>query len=789
MKKSFPTLLASLIWSALYSQHALASLAEQCLLGVPTYDRPLVAGAPNQLPVHIQADKSEASYPDNARFSGNVNIEQGNSVLTADQVELHQVNQAASDEAVRTVTAVGNVHYDDNQVILQGPKAWANLNTKDADVYQGDYQMVGRQGRGDADTMKMRDNNRYTILENGSFTSCLPGDDSWSVVGSEVIHDREEQVAEIWNARVKIAGVPVFYSPYLQLPVGDKRRSGFLIPNAKYGSSNGFELITPYYWNIAPNFDATLTPHLLTKRGLQWQNEFRYLVAPGTGTIQLDWLPSDSEYHREHPQDDNDTRWLFHWQHSGIMDKVWRFNADYTKVSDASYFKDLDSAYGSTTDGYISQKLSMGYANQNWNATLSTRQYQVFSDVSSRDVYRAVPQFDFNYYRDNIGPFDMHLYGQAAKFTNVNADLPEATRLHLEPALSLPLANRWGSLNTEARLLATHYQQSNLERYRSASTPSVSNSAKDALEDSVNRVMPQYKVDGKMIFEREMDWAQSYTQTLEPRVQYLYTSYRNQSSIHTYDSTLLQTDYAGLFRDRAYSGLDRIASANQVATGLTTRIYDDELAERFNASIGQIYYFDRPRTGDTSTALDRNKDQGSLVWAGDSYWKIDDRWGLRGGLQYDTRLKNVSLGDAVLEYRRDAERLVQLNYRYASSEYIRDTVPNVLENRAFQQGISQVGMTASWPIADRWAVVGAYYYDTKANQPANQLIGLQYNTCCWAVSVGYERKITDWNTNSQRSEYDNKVSFNIELRGLSSNSSLGSEKMLSSGILPYQRAF
>lgn len=142
----------------------------------------------------------------------------------------------------------------------------------------------------------------------------------------------------------------------------------------------------------------------------------------------------------------------------------------------------------------------------------------------------------------------------------------------------------------------------------------------------------------------------------------------------------------------------------------------------------------------------------------------------------------------MLEYRRDAERLVQLNYRYASPEYIRDMIPNVT-NPGFQQGISQVGVTASWPIVERWAVVGAYYYDTKANQPANQLIGLQYNTCCWAVSVGYERKITDWNSASRSSEYDNKVSFNIELRGLSSNYSLGSDKMLRSGILPYQRAF
>ncbi|HDJ1437919.1 TPA: LPS assembly protein LptD [Serratia rubidaea] len=787
MKKSFPTLLATMIWTALYSQHALADLAEQCMLGVPTYDKPLVSGDPNSLPVTINSDDSRADQG-NAVFSGDVKIEQGNSTLTAKQVELNQVQASGQKDPVRTVTATGDVHYDDNQIKLKGPKAWSNLNTKDTDVYQGDYQMVGRQGRGDADKMKMRGQNRYTILENGSFTSCLPGDNSWSVVGSEVIHDREEQVAEIWNARFKIAGVPVFYSPYLQLPVGDKRRSGFLIPNAKYGSNNGFEFMLPYYWNIAPNFDATITPHYMTKRGLQWQNEFRYLTQPGMGTIEFDWLPSDNEYNKDHPQDD-DTRWLFYWNHSGVMDQVWRFNVDYTKVSDSQYFNDLDSQYGSTTDGYATQKFSAGYADENFDATIASKQFQIYDDVNrtSTESYKVLPQIDLNYYKNDLGPFDLRVYGQAAKFININPYSPDATRLHLEPTLTLPMTNGWGSLNSEVKLLATHYQQDIPDGFK---TNYKNRTGRDApeLDDSVNRVMPQFKVDGKMVFDRDMNWAQGYTQTLEPRMQYLYVPYRDQSNIYSYDSTLLQTDYSGLFRDRSYSGLDRIASQNRLATGLTSRIYDDALVERFNVSVGQIYYFSRSRTGDNNSGYDKNDDTGSVVWAGDTYWKIDDRWGLRGGVQYDTRLDSVALGDAVLEYRQDSERMVQLNYRYASPEYIQATLPQVT-SPGYQDGISQVGVTASWPIADRWAVVGAYYYDTRAQQSADQLVGLRYNTCCWAVNIGYERKITDWDRGNQTSKYDNKVSFNIELRGLSSDHSLGTGEMLRSGILPYQRAF
>lgn len=786
MKKRIPTLLATMIGTALYSQQGMAAdLASQCKLGIPTYNRPLVQGDTNQLPVTINADHAKGNYPDDAVFTGNVDIQQGNGRLQADEVLLHQKQAEGQPEPVRTVDALGNVHYDDNQVILKGPKAWANLNTKDTNVWEGDYQMVGRQGRGKADLMKQRGENRYTILENGSFTSCLPGSDTWSVVGSEVIHDREEQVAEIWNARFKLGPVPVFYSPYLQLPVGDKRRSGFLIPNAQYSKTNYFEFSLPYYWNIAPNFDATITPHYMHKRGnVQWQNEFRYLTQAGMGLMEFDYLPSDNVYQDEHPEMSDKHRWLYYWKHAGVLDQVWRFNVDYTKVSDTSYFNDFNSKYGSSTDGYARQFFSVGYAVENFDATLSALQFQVF-DASRGSAYRAEPQLDVNFYQNDVGPFDTRLYAQAVHFTNVNENLPEATRLHLEPTISLPVSNDWGSLNAEAKLLATHYQQDNLDRYRAYRGGN--NEAANNLEDSVNRVLPQFKLDGKLVFERDAGLiGDGFTQTLEPRAQYLYVPYRDQSSINNYDSSLLQSDYSGLFRDRTYGGLDRIASANQVTTGVTSRIYDDASVERFNVSVGQIYYFTQSRTGDDDINWEKNKDTGSMVWAGDTYWRISDRWGLRGGVQYDARLANVATGNGVIEYRRDDDRVLQLNYRYASPEYIQATLPSYSTAEQYKDGINQVGMTASWPIVDRWSVVGAYYYDTNANEAADQMLGVQYNSCCYAIRVGYERKLNGWDTD--KSKYDEVIGFNIELRGLSSNYGLGTQQMLRSNILPYQRS-
>ena len=782
MKKRIPTLLATMIGYALYSQQGMAAdLASQCMLGVPSYNRPLIKGDTNNLPVTINADHAKGNYPDDAVFTGNVDINQGNSRMQADEVQVHQQQPEGQTEPVRTVDALGNVHYDDNQVILKGPKGWANLNTKDTNIWDGNYQMVDRQGRGTADVMKQRGQNRYTILDNGTFTSCLPGSNTWSVVGSEVIQDREEQVAEIWNARFKLGPVPVFYSPYLQLPIGDKRRSGFLIPNAKYSTSNYFEFYLPYYWNIAPNMDATITPHYIHKRGnTQWQNEFRYLSQAGEGLIEFDYLPSDKVYEDEHPTEGDRHRWLFFWQHAGVLDKVWRFNANYTKVSDPNYFNDFSSKYGSSTDGYATQILSVGYAVENFDATVSTKQFQVFNRNNSNS-YSAQPQVDVNWYHNDLGPFDFRVYGQAVNFVNTNKNNPESTRLHLEPTLSLPLSNGWSSLNTEVKMLATHYQQTNIDKFNEANAAANTGRSYDA---NINRVMPQFKADGKLVFERDMDWAAGYTQTLEPRAQYLYVPYRDQSHINNYDSSLLQSDYSGLFRDRTYGGLDRIASANQVTTGLTTRIFDDAAVERFNVSVGQIYYFTESRTGDDNIKWEKDNKTGSLVWAGDTYWRISDRWGLRGGVQYDTRLNNIANSSSALEYRRDQDRLLQLSYRYASPEYIQATLPEFATADQFKKGISQVGTAASWPIADRWSLVGAYYLDTNTKKPADQMVGVQYNSCCYAIRLGWERKLNGWE--NDQSKYEKVIGFNIELRGLSSNYGLGTQEMLRSNILPYR---
>ncbi|MGP1928529.1 MAG: LPS assembly protein LptD [Arsenophonus sp. NC-WZS1-MAG3] len=779
IKKNHPTLFATIIWVTVHSQQIHADLTEQCMLGVPVYTKSIMKGNLNDLPIHITARDVVGKYPHFIEYKGNVDIQQGNQTITANEVRLTQTKTNRK-KLLRTVIATGNVHYDDPKIILKGSKARLNLNNKDTDIENGNYLMVGRLGRGYANKIKLRGENRYTILEKGIFTSCLPDNNSWSIIGSEIILDHQEQVAKIWNARFSLAKIPVFYSPYLQLPIGNKRRSGFLLPNSSYSKGSGLEFSLPFYWNIASNYDATITPQFMTFRGIKLNNKFRYLISAGTGTVVIDWLKNDRNYIKDknsdkYPTRDSDDRWLLYWGHSGVLDQVWRFNVDYIKVSDPKYFTDFTSKYGNSTDGYATQKFSVGYAKLNWNATLTHKQFQIFVDLPNSKAYKTEPQLDLNYYRYDLGPFDLKTYVQAARIISIKTNNPNATRLHIEPELNLVLANGWASINNTVRVMATYYDQD---------IPA--NLSDSPLKRQVIRVLPSVTSDVEMLFESDLLINRNYVQTLEPRVQYLYVPYRDQSNINNYDSFLLKADYNGLFRNRIYSGLDRIASANQLTTGITTRIYDKELTERFNFSIGQIYYFEPPRTEDFDLPIENKSNTGSLLWAGDAYLRLTDNLGLKGGLQYDNRLGDITMGNIVTEYRLDSDRLIQINYRFVNRDYIQATVRNA---SAFQKKISQIGAVVSWPLSDNWNFVSSYYHDLKENQPASRLIGLQYSTCCLSINIGYERKIVGWQQQNFSSQYDNQWLINLELRGLNKNHNFRSQNMLASTILSYQQAF
>lgn len=773
------TLISLSIFTALYSQAGFADLREQCLLGVPKFTGEPVQGSINDQPVYIEADDALINQPTSAVYRGKVDLKQGTRHLVADSVEVTQ--QGDANNLQRIARLQGGFDFKDDQINLKGQDAEFNLNSRDGNVTGADYQLVGRQGRGTAQDIELRNN--YRLFKNATFTSCLPGDNAWTIDAKEVKQHIQEEYAEMWHAKFKILGVPVFYTPYLQLPIGARRRSGLLAPSAGSSSRDGYWYAQPIYWNIAPNYDATFTPKYMSHRGWQMNGEFRYLTHLGEGKIAGEYLNRDryKDYVSE-----NRKRHLFYWNHSSAFLENWRLNIDYTRVSDKRYFTDFDSEYGSSTDGYADQYARIAYYQPNWNFAVSARQFQVFDEVDI-GPYRALPQIDFNYYKNDLanGWLDFKLFSQAVRFDNDSALMPTAWRFHVEPSLNSNLSNKYGSLNIETKLYATHYNQ---KKGNGAGAEDV--------QKSVNRVLPQLKVDLQTVLATEKTLFEGYKQTLEPHVQYLYRPYRDQSNIgssqvsdylgYGYDSALVQQDYYSLFRDRRFSGLDRIASANQVTVGGTTRFFDKTAAERFNFSAGQIYYL-------TDSRIDGNSNndapKGSSDWALESNWRISDQWNWHGSYQYDPQTRHAALANSSIEFNPSKNNLIQLNYRYASKDYINQNL-GASANR-YNQDIKQIGLVAAWEVNDNWAVVGKYYQDIALKKPVEQYLGVQYNSCCWSVGVGARRYVTS-RQNQQPNEvlYDNSFGFTFELRGLGNNDhQSGIQEMLRKGKLPYIQAY
>ena len=778
MKKNTYTLISLSILTALYSAESMADLAKQCLYGVPHFTGEVVSGNPNDLPVYIEADQAEITQPRSGIYKGRVDVKQGNRHLQSAEVEVQQ--QGSGDNVQRYAFARGGFDYRDNQINLLGDDAKIHLNTKDTDVRNAHYQLVDRQGRGSAESVELRDD--YRVMKNATFTSCLQDDHSWSIYADEMRQHVKEEYAEMWHARFKVQGVPVFYTPYLQLPIGDRRRSGLLIPTLGHGSRDGYFYAQPVYWNIAPNLDATLTPKYMSRRGWQLNSEFRYLTTLGEGQVAGEYLGDDrlKDYDSE-----NRKRHLFYWKHNAAFARDWRLDLNYTKVSDKRYFNDFDSAYGSSTDGYADQTGRIAYYQPNYNIAMFVKQFQIFDEVVI-GPYRALPQIDFNYYQNGLfgNKVDFKLFSQAVRFDNDSAQMPTAWRFHGEPSVNTTLSNRYGSMNLEAKLYATQYQQ---KKGRSDKAEDV--------ESSVNRILPQLKIDLQSVLASNQTFISSYTQTLEPRAQYLFRPYKDQSNIGSklnsqylgfgYDSSLLQQDYFSLFNSRRYSGLDRIASANQVTLGGTSRFFDENKEERFNIAVGQTYYLEPSR-------IDENRDNrtegSSSSWAIEANWKINDLMRWRGGYQYDPQLGQVSLANTGIEYNPTKNNVVQLNYRYASKEYINQNL--TAEANRYNQDIKQLGVQVGWELSDHWAIAGRYYQDLALKKPVEQYLGVQYNTCCWSVGVGARRYVTSrQNQKNDDIFYDHGIGVTFELRGFSHDHKTGIENMMKKGKLPYLQAF
>jgi LPS-assembly protein len=744
------TLLAASISTALYVSTTQAeTITDSSVQEMPSIDQCLIEPAAEnetQLPAHVESDRLEAINGDKAIYSGDVRVTQGNKTILADNVTLHQQENI--------VVAEGNVNFSDGQIKSVSDRATNNLTTDEMTLENTDYEFLCEPGRGNAVYVSKTGKAVYEI-EDGSITSCPIGDNAWRLRASSISVDQDEEQATFYNPRFEIQSVPVFYLPYLTVPVGDTRKTGFLYPTVSYGSSDGFEAEIPVYWNLAPNYDLETTFKYMQERGTQLNSKFRYLSDFGSGSIESEYLPDDKKY------SEKGDRWGAQLQHSGIFQQSWLFEVDYSKVSDIDYFTDLSSGIGNREDGQLLQEGRATYRSQNWDASVLVRDFQVLT-TSNNLPYRLMPQLEYNYYAPEVMEYlDFDMISHVSMFDTDASGKPSANRIHVEPGITIPVGNTWGTWTTEARLLGTYYQQ-DLDGVDTGA-----GSDYEGLEESVSRVIPEFRSHAGVVLERDTTIVGNYTQTLEPQVQYLYVPEEDQSDIGLYDTTLLQTDYYGLFRSRKYSGVDRIAAANQVSYGASSRFFDDEYKERLNISFGQIFYFDKD-TKQTLSSEGSDAKTNYSSWAIEMDFNYDDYLFYHGGVQYDIDTSAMQLANSTIEYRFGGG-YIQTNYRYVTEEYINETVDFDVSSIT-RDGISQAGLLGAYQISPKWNTSAQYFYDLTTQENLEWLARLNYKSDCWYIGFTYSNRLTnnisDPNTTP---EYENNFSVNFGIVGFGTN--------------------
>lgn len=695
--------------------------------------------------VSIMSDHATIQYPSVLDYHGNVTFQQNKKFIRADK--------ARYDESTNLFSASGNLHFQDQNLTLVSDSLTTLLSGEKTQLTTNKYWFNNSMIHGQSDSFDVV-SGRYLSLKNASFTTC-PGDTpDWALSAEEINIDTTRAWATISNATLEVFEVPVFYFPYLTLPISDKRSSGFLYPSIGSSSDNGLEISTPYYWNIAPNYDMTITPRIMTKRGLQLNTELRYLDKGQQGLANIEYLHNDRTI--------NEKRYLFYWQHTGKFNENWRIATDFTQVSDDNYFNDIGSDYGNSTDNQLIKSIDLGYYTDDWWLNMRIQDIQVLGQQT--DPYVLLPQISFHSYHNTLGDyFEYDLFSELSHFQRNNGIEEKTSRLHAEPTLRLPLSFSSFNVTSEFKLMQTWYQQDSGDN-----------------ESSISRTLPQFKLYADVDFERSIKSSPGFTQTLTPKIQYLYVPYENQQDIGIYDTALLRDDYTGLFRERRFSGLDRIVDTNQVTLGMTTTIRNKDNLPQFTASIGQTFYLERSRTFEEQNDTNTDEifpDRSSL--AGELSYIINERWKLNHAMQLNEQQNSVTQSKSTLDYQLSQSKLVQLNHRY---------VKDINDDK-----INQLGISTVWPINHDWTFVSNFYRDMNLNRTIETFAGLQYESCCWAIRFQAYRQLQaqyiDGSDNITTEEFDSGFSFSFQIKGLGANSPINASDMLNNGLFSYRRPY
>lgn len=686
------------------------------------------------------SDSAEVLENQLASFAGNVDI-------TTDSAVIHAEKAEVSDNG-KSVSATGNVTYSDRQLSVSSDGLSVSSQTQTLNMQNTVYQLTGFVGHGAAEEIDISADDGISLKE-VSFTTCPLGQEDWRLVASEISIEQGETMGEAHHTRFYVGDVPVLYLPYFAFPVSNQRQSGLLFPLISSSTSTGIDYEQPYYWNIAPNYDMTISPRLMSNRGVQLKTEFRYLTESSQGKLFLEYLPNDTKLASD------DSRYFYRYQHQGTLGDSWMVNADLNGISDNNYIVDLGSDFYNRSDTTINRTLGVEYFSNHVDFSLYVRDFDTIGDYE--DIYRALPEAKIQLRQPLGDMLALTVDSELAYFDNAQENNPTALRWHVAPTLSLPYQRYWGEMTAELTVMNTYYHQREIES--------------TLLEEEVNRTLTRGRLFSSLYLERNDNLlGNNMTVTLEPKIQYLYTSYEDQSNIGLYDTTALLNDVNGLFRGQEFTGLDRINDNNQITLGVTSRVIDDANREQFVVSLGQIFYLADTRI--TATTDDRNRS----ALAAELDWRFDDNWFVHSTVQIATDNDKVERSSMVLEYRRDNESLVQMSHRF-----VRDLSGETID---------QLGISASWPIAKNWHWVGRSYRDLERDRSIENYFGVQYESCCWAVRLVAQRSLSNrydalgqQNTN----EFDSSIGLQFIFKGIGSARS--NRDMLEDGMFGYRQPY
>ena len=593
------------------------------------------------------------------------------------------------------------------------------------------------EARGEAERIDFEGENQYR-LTNNTFTTCPVGNDDWYVKTEELQLDYDYEVGKGKKATVYFKDVPFFYSPWLSFSLNNERKSGFLMPSVGTSSDSGIEYTQPYYWNIAPNMDATISPRLMSRRGLQLGGQFRYLnTALGgsyDGKVQAEILPSDRLY-------DSNSRHgisLFHNQTTG---HGFSGLIDFSKVSDDDYYTDLSSSISSTSRTQLLQQGILYYWGNWWSGSVNFQQYQTLQPDINNPVleqYRMLPQVTFNARRPDFYLTDLSFLGQYTNFTMREREqfgtiYPDGKRTVLYPQIALPYVRPGWYVTPKIGVNYRNYSLSG----QAAGAP-----------NSISVTLPVFSVDSGMTFERNSNWfGRDYTQTLEPRLYYLNIPYKNQQNIPRFDTTLADFNFAQIFSENQFSGWDRINNANQLTTAVTSRLIEPGTGnEIMRAMLGQRYYFSKnkvelegPEIPDDGEKWNRSDILASF--SGQILPRIYADTSLQYGVN-DRSAKRYSIG---LRYHPAPGKVLNAAYRY---------------NRDQSAPVDQIDISGQWPLMGRWHGVGRLNYsfkddgtvlstDSKGGRIIESLAGLEYDGGCWVLrGVLHRQALTSTDTST-----------------------------------------